>query len=133
MTWLHGRRFHYVSPNTDLLGVVVERGALLTVDGSGTAVISGGFFACLRDYARLGQLIADAGAGIGITVLSSQPEALDPCPPGLRDRCERPARPGAMAAHRFASGGHPELSVSMRKGGVDSGPWGQRPCGAPAR
>jgi CubicO group peptidase (beta-lactamase class C family) len=84
--WSHGERFHYVSPNTDLLGLVVERaaqrrlseliaeqlwaplgaerGALLTVDRCGTAVVSGGFCACLRDYARLGQLIADAGAGI---------------------------------------------------------------------
>jgi CubicO group peptidase (beta-lactamase class C family) len=50
----------------------------LTVDGSGTAVNSGGVCACLRDYARLGQLIADAGAGIVITVLASQPESLDP-------------------------------------------------------
>jgi CubicO group peptidase (beta-lactamase class C family) len=84
--WSHGERFHYVSPNTDLLGLIAERaaghhlseliaeqlwaplgaerGALVTVDGSGTAVISGGFCACLRDYARLGQLVADAGAGI---------------------------------------------------------------------
>jgi hypothetical protein len=84
--WSHGERFHYVSPNTDLLGLIVERAAgrrlsevigeqlwgplgaeraaLLTVDGSGTAAISGGFCACLRDYARLGQLVADAGAGI---------------------------------------------------------------------
>ena len=84
--WSHGERFHYASPNTDLLGLIVqraagrrlaeligdqlwaplgaERGAQLTVDGSGTAVISGGFCACLRDYARLGQLVADAGARI---------------------------------------------------------------------
>jgi CubicO group peptidase (beta-lactamase class C family) len=84
--WSHGERFHYVSPNTDLLGIVVERaagrrlpelladelwaplgaerGALLAVDGRGTAVISGGVCACLRDYARLGQLVADSGAGI---------------------------------------------------------------------
>ena len=84
--WSHGERFHYASPNTDLLGLIAERaagrrlsevisaelwaplgaerGALLTVDGGGTAVISGGLCACLRDYARLGQLVADGGAGI---------------------------------------------------------------------
>lgn len=85
-TWSHGERFLYVSPNTDLLGLVAERaagrrlseliaeqvwaplgaerGALLTVDDRGTAAISGGFCACLRDYARLGRLVADAGGGI---------------------------------------------------------------------
>lgn len=85
-SWSHGERFHYVSPDTDLLGLVVERAtgrrlceliaehlwaplgaerdALVTVDRSGTAAISGGFCACLRDYARLGQLVADGGAGI---------------------------------------------------------------------
>lgn len=84
--WSHGERFHYASPNTDLLGLIAqraagrrlselisdelwaplgaERGALLAVDGGGTAVISGGLCACLRDYARVGQLVADGGAGI---------------------------------------------------------------------
>jgi CubicO group peptidase (beta-lactamase class C family) len=85
-SWSHGERFYYVSPNTDLLGIVAERAAgapladliaehlwaplgaeshaLVTVDRGGTAVISGGFCACLRDYARLGQLVVEAGAGI---------------------------------------------------------------------
>lgn len=85
-SWSHGERFHYVSPNTDLLGLVVERAAgrrlaeviaeylwaplgaerdaSVTVDRNGTASISGGFCACLRDYARLGRLVADGGAGI---------------------------------------------------------------------
>jgi CubicO group peptidase (beta-lactamase class C family) len=85
-SWAHGERFHYVSPNTDLLGLVVERAAgrrlseliaehlwgplgaerdaLMTVDRGGTAVVSGGLCACLRDYARIGQLVADGGAGI---------------------------------------------------------------------
>jgi CubicO group peptidase (beta-lactamase class C family) len=84
--WSHGERFHYASPNTDLLGLIAERaagrrlselvsdelwvplgaerGALLAVDGGGTAVISGGLCACLRDYARVGRLVADGGAGV---------------------------------------------------------------------
>jgi CubicO group peptidase (beta-lactamase class C family) len=85
-SWSHGERFHYASPNTDLLGLVAERAsgrrlsaligehlwiplrtardALVAVDRAGTAVISGGFCACLRDYARLGQLVADGGGGV---------------------------------------------------------------------
>ncbi len=84
--WSHGERFHYVSPNTDLLGIIVERAAgrplielltehlwrplgaghdaLMTVDRGGTAVVSGGLCACLRDYARLGRLIAEDGGGV---------------------------------------------------------------------
>ncbi len=82
----HGRVFDYLSPNTDLLGVVAERAtgtplaelvarelwqplgaahdAELAVDPAGTAVISGGFCATLLDYARLGQLVLDRGGGI---------------------------------------------------------------------
>ena len=82
--WTHGERFHYATPNTDLLGIVLERvadeplatliarelwgpvgaerDALLTVDGAGTAAIGGGFCATLRDYARLGLLVAENGA-----------------------------------------------------------------------
>jgi hypothetical protein len=84
--WRHGERFHYATPNTDLLGLVVERAAgaglatliadelwgpmgaesaaELTVDPGGTAVISGGFCATLRDYARLGALVAGDGRGL---------------------------------------------------------------------
>ena len=84
--WTHGERFHYATPNTDLLGIVLERvaheplatliarelwrpvgaerDALLTVDGAGTAAIGGGFCATLRDYARLGRLVADDGGGV---------------------------------------------------------------------
>jgi hypothetical protein len=82
----HGTRFDYLSPDTDLLGLVAqraggaplaelvaehvwgpmgaERDAQLTVDRGGTAVASGGLCACLRDYARIGQLVADGGGGI---------------------------------------------------------------------
>jgi CubicO group peptidase (beta-lactamase class C family) len=84
--WRHGERFHYATPNTDLLGLVAERAggaplaelfarelwgplgaeqdAALTVDAAGTAAIGGGFCATLRDYARLGVLVADGGRGI---------------------------------------------------------------------
>ncbi len=84
--WGHGERFHYATPNTDLLGVVAERAggaplaellgrdlwtplgaaqdAELTVDPCGTAAIGGGFCATLRDYARLGALVADGGRGV---------------------------------------------------------------------
>ena len=84
--WGHGERFHYATPNTDLLGLVVERAggaplselfarelwgpmgaeqdAALTVDPAGTGAIGGGFCATLRDYARLGALVADHGRGI---------------------------------------------------------------------
>lgn len=88
-THAHGERFHYASPNTDLLGLVVERAAgaplatviarelwarigaerdaELAVDPQGTAVISGGFCATLRDYARLGLWVAEHGDGLGAT------------------------------------------------------------------
>jgi len=84
--WRHGERFHYATPNTDLLGLVAERAggaplaeliarelwapmgaesdALLTVDREGTAAIGGGFCATLRDYARLGALVAVRGRGL---------------------------------------------------------------------
>jgi CubicO group peptidase (beta-lactamase class C family) len=79
----HGGRFHYVSPNTDLLGWVVERaagakyadiassalwqpmGALrsayITVDRLGAPRCAGGFCATAEDLARLGQLLVLRG------------------------------------------------------------------------
>lgn len=84
--WSHGERFHYATPNTDLLGLVAERAggaplaelisrelwtpmgaehdAALTVDPAGTAAIGGGFCATLRDYARLGALVAEGGRDV---------------------------------------------------------------------
>lgn len=84
--WGHGERFHYATPNTDLLGIAAERAggaplgeliarhvwaplgvehdAELTVDPTGTAAIGGGFCATLRDYSRLGALVAEGGRGI---------------------------------------------------------------------
>lgn len=78
----HGTRFYYASPNTDLLGLVVERaaglryhlqlaglleaigargGAHVTVDRAGTARAAGGVCVTARDLARIGQLVMDEG------------------------------------------------------------------------
>jgi CubicO group peptidase (beta-lactamase class C family) len=79
----HGGRFHYVSPNTDLLGWVIERAtgrryadliseliwrpmgaarsAYITVDRLGAPRSAGGICATLRDLALVGQLIANGG------------------------------------------------------------------------
>jgi CubicO group peptidase (beta-lactamase class C family) len=79
----HGKRFYYASPNTDLLGLVVERatgiryhrylgerllapmGAMgashVTVDRVGTARAAGGVCLTTRDLARVGQLVMDGG------------------------------------------------------------------------
>ncbi len=79
----YGGRFHYVSPNTDLLGWVIERatskryvdlvsellwqpmgaahGAYITVDRLGAPRCAGGFCGTTRDLARLGLLFAEGG------------------------------------------------------------------------
>jgi CubicO group peptidase (beta-lactamase class C family) len=79
----HGRKFLYVSPNADLLGLVIERatgvryheyladrlwkpmgargGAHVTVDRAGAPRSSGGICATARDLARFGQLVLDDG------------------------------------------------------------------------
>lgn len=79
----HGKRFFYASPDTDLLGLVIERatgvryhrylaeklwkpmgargGAHVTVDRVGTARAAGGICITTRDLARLGQLVMDGG------------------------------------------------------------------------
>jgi CubicO group peptidase (beta-lactamase class C family) len=90
----HGGRFHYVSPNTDLLGWAIERAAgeryadlvsrllwrpmgaqrdaYITVDRLGAPRCAGGVCATARDLARLGQLIAQGGARDGRQIV---PEA----------------------------------------------------------
>jgi CubicO group peptidase (beta-lactamase class C family) len=77
----HGGRFHYVSPNTDLLGWVIERAAgrryadlmaelvwqpagaehaaYITVDRLGAPRCAGGMCATARDLARVGQAMLD--------------------------------------------------------------------------
>jgi CubicO group peptidase (beta-lactamase class C family) len=78
---IHGGRFHYVSPNTDLLGWVIERAAgrryadlmselvwqpagaehsaYITVDRFGAPRCAGGMCATARDLARVGQAMVD--------------------------------------------------------------------------
>lgn len=82
----HDGSFHYVSPNTDLLGWVIERAsgqryadlvseklwrpmgaersAYITVDRLGAPRCAGGFCATVRDLARMGQLLVEGGRGI---------------------------------------------------------------------
>ncbi|MCO6389006.1 serine hydrolase [Aliihoeflea sp. 40Bstr573] len=75
----HGKRFYYASPNTDLLGLVIERAvgrryhdylaerllkpmgmtgaSYVTVDRVGTARAAGGICITVEDLARLGDLV----------------------------------------------------------------------------
>ncbi|MCY4454455.1 MAG: serine hydrolase [Immundisolibacterales bacterium] len=87
----HAGAFHYVSPNTDLLGWVIERAAgrryvdlvsellwkpmgaaadaYVTVDRLGAPRAAGGMCATLRDLARIGQLVANRGRRDGKEVV----------------------------------------------------------------
>jgi CubicO group peptidase (beta-lactamase class C family) len=80
---VHNGVFHYVSPNTDLLGWVIERetgrrfadlvsellwkplgartSAYITVDRLGAPRCAGGFCATVEDLARIGQLMVQQG------------------------------------------------------------------------
>jgi len=82
----HGRPFHYISINTDLLGWCIERAtgrryadlisellwqpmgaghsAYITVDRLGAPRCAGGFCCTARDLARLGLLFAEGGNGV---------------------------------------------------------------------
>ncbi|MGB0506826.1 MAG: serine hydrolase domain-containing protein [Pikeienuella sp.] len=82
----HEGRFHYVSPNTDLLGWVFERAtgqryadmlserlwkpmgagapAYITVDPIGAPRAAGGLCMTARDLARIGAVMADEGGGV---------------------------------------------------------------------
>jgi CubicO group peptidase (beta-lactamase class C family) len=82
----HGGAFRYTSPNTDLLGWVIERatgrryadlmsellwkpmgaerGAYITVDRLGAPRCAGGMCVTLRDLARVGQILVEGGRGI---------------------------------------------------------------------
>ena len=83
----HGKRFYYASPNTDMLGIVIERAtgvryhrylaerlwrpmgatgaAYVTVDSVGTARAAGGVCVTVSDLARFGQLMLDGGRAAG--------------------------------------------------------------------
>jgi hypothetical protein len=79
----HGGRFHYASPNSDMLGWILERAgglpyarlltehvwsklgaqadAHVTVDRLGAARAAGGICATLRDLARFGEMVRNLG------------------------------------------------------------------------
>ena len=81
----HGKRFQYASPNSDLLGIALERAAgqrlpdylgerlwhplglsgpaYVTVDRVGTARAVGGICLTITDLAQIGQLLLDGGRG----------------------------------------------------------------------
>jgi CubicO group peptidase (beta-lactamase class C family) len=89
----HGGHFHYVSPNTDLMGWVIERAtgkryadlvsellwrpmgagrsAYITVDRLGAPRCAGGMCATTRDLARLGLLLTEDGAYAGKQIVPS--------------------------------------------------------------
>jgi CubicO group peptidase (beta-lactamase class C family) len=121
--WRHGERLHYATPNTDLLGIVAERAggaplpeligrelwsplgaaadADLAVDPAGTAVISGGFCATLRDYARLGALVLDGGAHAGRAVVPAEwVDRLGRGDETVLGRCTVPEATGGASAYR---------------------------------
>lgn len=87
----HGQDFHYISPNTDLLGWVVERAAgrrfadlvseliwqplgahrsaYITVDRLGAPRAAGGMCVTTSDLARLGQLLVQKGVRDGRQII----------------------------------------------------------------
>jgi len=89
----HGGRFWYVSPNSDLLGWVIERtsgkryadlvsellwqpmgaadSAYITVDRLGAPRAAGGMCATTRDLARVGQMLIEGGTHRGRQVVPS--------------------------------------------------------------
>jgi CubicO group peptidase (beta-lactamase class C family) len=87
----HGGPFHYCSPNSDVLGIVIERvtgqrfndvaasrlwqplgarqDAYITVDAAGLARTGGGFCMTPRDFARIGELMRLGGMAHGRRIL----------------------------------------------------------------
>lgn len=90
----HNGRFHYVSPNTDLLGWVIERAsgqryadlmsdrlwrpmgaersAYITVDRLGAPRCAGGVCTTVRDLARVGQLLLQDGSRDGRRIIPAE-------------------------------------------------------------
>ena len=88
----HGGKFRYVSPNTDLLGWLLERGerplaeqlsrdlwqplgaefdAYITVDRLGAPRAAGGICMTQRDLARVGLMMLEHGSGLDDLILGS--------------------------------------------------------------
>jgi len=110
----HGGPFSYVSPNTDLLGWVMERAtgqryadllseliwkpmgaarsAYITVDRLGAPRCAGGVCATVRDLARVGDLIVQGGSRGGTPIV----------PGSWIDDITRHGDPDAWAAGNFA-------------------------------
>jgi len=87
----HGERFYYASPNTDMIGLVLQvatgrrfhdylaerlwrpmgaKGpAYITLDRIGSARAAGGFCVTARDLARFGQLVLDGGVVDGTRLI----------------------------------------------------------------
>lgn len=111
----HGGPFNYVSPNTDLLGWVIERAtgaryadlmseliwkpmgaarsAYITVDRLGAPRCAGGLCATVRDLARVGQLIVQGGSRGSAQIV----------PERWIDDIRRNGDPDAWAAGSFTS------------------------------
>lgn len=88
----HGGPFHYCSPNSDVMGLVIERAAgqrfvdvaatrlwqplgarqdgYITVDATGTARTGGGFCMTPRDLARIGEMMRMGGIANGRRIVS---------------------------------------------------------------
>ena len=88
----HGGPFHYCSPNSDVLGLVIERATgqrfvdvvatrlwqplglrqdgYITVDATGAARTGGGFCMTPRDFARIGEMMRQGGIVDGRRILS---------------------------------------------------------------
>jgi CubicO group peptidase (beta-lactamase class C family) len=121
----HGGPFNYVSPNTDLLGWVIERAtgeryadlmsaliwkpmgaahsAYITVDRLGAPRCAGGMCVTVRDLARVGQLMVEGGARGGAQIV----------PASWIDDIARNGDPDAWAAGSFA-GYYPGLRMHYR-------------------
>ncbi|MGM4887695.1 serine hydrolase domain-containing protein [Tardiphaga sp. 11_C7_N12_6] len=88
----HGGPFHYCSPNSDVLGLVIERAsgqrfadfaaarlwqplgarqdAYITVDAIGSARTGGGFCMTPRDLARIGEMMRQGGMANGRRIVA---------------------------------------------------------------
>jgi CubicO group peptidase (beta-lactamase class C family) len=90
----HNGPFHYASPNSDVLGLIVERAsgqrfadlvtarlcqplgatqdAYVTVDAAGSARAGGGFCMTPRDLARIGEMMRSGGRANGRRIVSEE-------------------------------------------------------------